>query len=163
MGLPFLLPHCPPLCGSIAFQIGLGKFHGRVLPNFSGMKVVLHFYKPSIHCNQKREGPKTHSTLTAFNEPRRPCSPDLFHTIQTFNLTQHTDCLLIPSDEHHKIKDVQALCFHTTTGHVFFTVSISCLAHSHRCQQQKLSHYIIEYVHSPKAQTYFSIKCSQKH
>jgi hypothetical protein len=27
MGLPFLLPHYPPPCGSIALQIGLGKFH----------------------------------------------------------------------------------------------------------------------------------------
>jgi hypothetical protein len=49
MGLPFLLPHCPPPCGNIALQIGLGKFHGRVLPNFGGMKVVLHFRKPNIH------------------------------------------------------------------------------------------------------------------
>jgi hypothetical protein len=28
MGLPFLLIHCPPPCGSITLQIGLGKLHG---------------------------------------------------------------------------------------------------------------------------------------
>jgi hypothetical protein len=49
MGLPFLLPHYPPPCGSIAFQIGLGKFHGQVSPNFGSMKVVLHFRKLNIH------------------------------------------------------------------------------------------------------------------
>jgi hypothetical protein len=27
MVLPFLLSHCPPPCGGIAFQVGLGKFH----------------------------------------------------------------------------------------------------------------------------------------
>jgi hypothetical protein len=27
MVLPFLLSHCPPPCGSITFQIGLGKLH----------------------------------------------------------------------------------------------------------------------------------------
>jgi hypothetical protein len=69
-------------------------------------------------CNQKREGPKTHNTLTAFNEPRRPCSFDLLHTVQTFDLTQHTNCLLTLSDEHYKIKDVQVLCFHTTTEQI---------------------------------------------
>jgi hypothetical protein len=61
----------------------------------------------------KREGSKTHSTLTTFNKPRCPCSPDLLHTVQTFDLTQHTNCLLTISDEHYKIKDVQVLCFHT--------------------------------------------------
>ncbi len=69
-------------------------------------------------CNLKREGLKTHSTLTAFNEPRRPCSPDLLHTVQTFYHTQHTSCLLTLSDEHYKIKDVQVLCFHTTTEQI---------------------------------------------
>jgi hypothetical protein len=29
--------------------MGLRKFHNRVLPNFGGMKVVLHFYKPNIY------------------------------------------------------------------------------------------------------------------
>jgi len=28
MVLPFLLSHCPPPCGGIAFQVGLGKLHG---------------------------------------------------------------------------------------------------------------------------------------
>jgi hypothetical protein len=55
--------------------------------------------------------------MTAFNEPRRPCSLDLLNTIQTFELTQHTNCLLTLSDEHYKIKDVQ-VCFHTTTEQV---------------------------------------------
>ncbi len=49
MVLPFLLPHHPPPCGSIAFQIRMGKFHGRVSPNFGGMKVVFHFCKPNIY------------------------------------------------------------------------------------------------------------------
>jgi len=81
-------------------------------------------------CNQKREGPKTHITLPAFNEPRRPCSPDLLHTVQTFDLTQHTNCLLILADKHHKIKDVQVSCIpHNNIAG--FTVSISCLAYSH--------------------------------
>jgi hypothetical protein len=49
MVLPFLLPHCPPPCGGIAFQVRLGKLHNQVLPNFGGMNVVFHFRKPSIH------------------------------------------------------------------------------------------------------------------
>jgi hypothetical protein len=61
---------------------------------------------------------ETHSTLTPFNKPRRPCSPDLLHTVQTFDLTQHTNYLLTLSDEHYKIKNVQVLCFHTTTEQV---------------------------------------------
>jgi hypothetical protein len=52
--------------------------------------------------------------VTAFNEPRRPCSPDLLHTVQTFDHTQHIDCLL----NHYKIKDVQVFCFHTTTEQI---------------------------------------------
>ncbi len=49
MGLPFLLPHYPSQCGSIALQIGLGKFHSRVSPNFGGMKVIFFFCKPNIY------------------------------------------------------------------------------------------------------------------
>ncbi len=49
MGFPFLLPHCPPPCWNIAFSVGLGKFHGWMLPNFGGMNVVFHFRKPNIH------------------------------------------------------------------------------------------------------------------
>jgi hypothetical protein len=49
MGFPFLLPHCLPPCGNIAFQIELKKFHSQVSPNFGGMKVVFYFHKPSIH------------------------------------------------------------------------------------------------------------------
>jgi hypothetical protein len=37
MVLPFLLFHCPPPCGGITFQVGLGKFHGRVPANLGGM------------------------------------------------------------------------------------------------------------------------------
>ncbi len=37
----------------------------------------------------------------------------------------------------------------------YFTVSISCLAHSHRRHQGKLSYYITDYIHSPKAQAFF--------
>ncbi len=49
MGLPFLLPHHLPPCGSIALQIRLGKFHGQMSTNLGGMKVIFHFHKPSIH------------------------------------------------------------------------------------------------------------------
>jgi hypothetical protein len=84
------------------------------IPRNVGYKI----YKKLLYCNQKREGPKTHSTLTTFNEPRRPCFPDLLHTVQTFDLTQHTNCLLTLSDEHYKIKDIQVFCFHTTTEQV---------------------------------------------
>jgi hypothetical protein len=49
MGLPFFVPHCLPPCGSIAVQIGLGKFHSWVSPNFSNMKIILHFHKPNIY------------------------------------------------------------------------------------------------------------------
>ncbi len=45
----FLLFHCPPPCGGIAFQVGLGKLHGRVSSNLGGMQIILHFRKPSIH------------------------------------------------------------------------------------------------------------------
>jgi hypothetical protein len=118
--------------------------------------------KVETYCNQKREGPKTHSTLTAFNEPRRPCSPNLLHTVQTSENTQHTNCLLTLLDERHKIKTIQVPCI-PHNNRASFTISISCLAHSHRSQSGKLFHYITDYVHSPKAQARFPIKCSQKH
>jgi len=70
----------------------MGKAHG----------IASSFLNNKLACNQKREGPKTHITLTALNEPRCPCSPDLFHTVQTFDLTQRSSYLLILSDEHHK-------------------------------------------------------------
>jgi hypothetical protein len=49
MVLPLLLSHCPPPCGDIAFQVRLGKLHGRMPFNLSGMQIILHFHKPSIH------------------------------------------------------------------------------------------------------------------
>ncbi len=49
MVLPFLLSHGPLPCGGIAFQVGLGKLHGRVPSNLGGMQIILHFRKPSIH------------------------------------------------------------------------------------------------------------------
>jgi hypothetical protein len=49
MVLPFLLSHYPPPCGGIAFQVGLGKLHGRVPSNLGDIQIVLHFYRPSIH------------------------------------------------------------------------------------------------------------------
>ncbi len=70
---------------------------------------------PYMWVSPKREGPNTQSTMIAFNEPRCPCFPDLLHTVQTSDNTQHSNCLLTLSDEHYKIKDVQVFCFHTTT------------------------------------------------
>jgi hypothetical protein len=49
MALPLLLSHCPPPCGSIAFQVGLGKFHSRMSSNLNGMQIILHLRKPNIH------------------------------------------------------------------------------------------------------------------
>ncbi len=49
MVFPLLLFHYPPPCGGIAFQVKLGKFHGRMLSNLGGMQVILHFGKPNIH------------------------------------------------------------------------------------------------------------------
>jgi hypothetical protein len=49
MGLPLLLSHCPPPCGDIAFQVELGKLHGRMSSNLGDMYIILHFSKPSIH------------------------------------------------------------------------------------------------------------------
>jgi hypothetical protein len=49
MALPLLLSHCPPPRGGIAFQIGLGKLHGRMPSNLGGMQIILHFRKSSIH------------------------------------------------------------------------------------------------------------------
>jgi hypothetical protein len=49
MVLPFLLSHCPPPCGDIAFQIGLAKLHGRVSSNLDGMQIIFHLCKPSVH------------------------------------------------------------------------------------------------------------------
>jgi hypothetical protein len=49
MVFPFLLPHYPPPCDGIAFQVGLGKLHGGVSFNLGGMQIILHFRKPSIH------------------------------------------------------------------------------------------------------------------
>jgi hypothetical protein len=49
MVLPFLLSHCPPPCGGIVFQVGLGKLHGRVPSNLGDMQIILHFCKPRIH------------------------------------------------------------------------------------------------------------------
>jgi hypothetical protein len=42
----------------------------------------------------KEEGPKTPSTLAAFNKPRDPCFPDLLHTHQTSENTQQAKFLL---------------------------------------------------------------------
>jgi hypothetical protein len=50
------------------------------------------------HCNQKEEGPKTPSTLAAFNEPGDPCFPDLLHTNQTSEHTQQAKFLLTLSN-----------------------------------------------------------------
>jgi len=47
--LPFLLSHCPPPCGDIAFQVGLGKLHGRVPSNVGGMQIIFHLCKPNVH------------------------------------------------------------------------------------------------------------------
>jgi hypothetical protein len=92
----------------------------------------------------------THITLTAFNEPRRPCSPDLLHTVQTFDNTQH---ISLPTDPFRRTlqdqKCTNALLPHNNRTN--FAVSISYLSHSHRCQLGKLSHYITDYIHSPKA------------
>jgi hypothetical protein len=49
MALPLLLSHCPPPCGDIAFQVQLGKLHGRMSSNFGGMYIILHLHKPNIH------------------------------------------------------------------------------------------------------------------
>jgi len=49
MVIPFLLFHCFPPCGSIAFQVRLGKFHGQMSSNLGGMQIILHFGKPNIH------------------------------------------------------------------------------------------------------------------
>ncbi len=49
MVFPFLLSHYLPPCGNITFQIGLGKLHGRMSSNLSGMYIILHFDKPNIH------------------------------------------------------------------------------------------------------------------
>jgi hypothetical protein len=40
MVFPFLLPHCPPPCGGITFQVRLGKFHGRMWSNLGGMQII---------------------------------------------------------------------------------------------------------------------------
>ncbi len=58
------------------------------------------FTHPSfwLWCNQKEEGPKTPSTLAAFNEPRDPCFPDLLHTNQTSEHTQQAKFLLTLSN-----------------------------------------------------------------
>jgi hypothetical protein len=37
MVFPFLLSHCLPPCGGIAFQVRLGKLHGQVPSNLGGM------------------------------------------------------------------------------------------------------------------------------
>jgi len=49
MALPFLLFHCLPPHGDIAFQAGFGKLHGRMSSNFGDMYIIFHFGKPSIH------------------------------------------------------------------------------------------------------------------
>ncbi len=46
----------------------------------------------------KEEGPKTPSTLVAFNEPKDPCLPDLLYTHQTSENTQTAKFLLTPSN-----------------------------------------------------------------
>ncbi len=37
MAFPFLLSHCPPPCGGIAFQVGLGQLHGGMPSDLGGM------------------------------------------------------------------------------------------------------------------------------
>jgi hypothetical protein len=51
---------------------------------------------------------RTHASMFSWSTPHS----------STFDHTQHTSCLLILSYEHYKIKDVQVLCFHTTTEQI---------------------------------------------
>jgi hypothetical protein len=68
--------------------------------------------------------------------------------------TQLTNCLL----DHHKIKDVQELCSHTTTEQIS-----QHTPHLHRCQQKGNVLITLQtYTHS-ESTSLLSAQCSQKH
>ncbi len=98
----------------------------------------------------KIEGPKIHSSMTAFNKPRRPCPPYLFNTVQTSVNTQLTDYLL----NHHKIRDVHELCFHTTIEHNLQHTSLPSPIHTdvNRGELFPLHYKLYTF---PKAQAFF--------
>jgi hypothetical protein len=95
--------------------------------------------------------------MTAFNEPRRPCSPELLDTVQTSDHTRLTNCLL----NHHKIKDVQELCSHTMTEQILQHTSPASPIHRDVIKGE-LFHYITDYTHF-ESTSLLSIQCSQKH
>jgi hypothetical protein len=88
----------------------------------------------------KREGPKIHSSTTDFNEPRRPCSLELLDTVQTSENAPFTNCLL----DHHKIKDMQELCSHTTTKQISRHMSPASPIHTHSSTKRECSYYIAD-------------------
>ncbi len=105
---------------------------------------------------------KTFNVQTAFNEPRRSCSPDLLHRIQTFDRTRHTNCLLTLADEHHKIKDIQMSCI-PRNNRASFIASIPYLGHSHKCQQNETLSLHYTLCTFPESTSLLSSKGSQKH
>jgi len=75
--------------------------------------------------------------------------------------TQHTTYLLTLSDKRHEIEGMQAFSSYTITEQDFDGF-ISCLTHSHKYQQGKLSCCITDSVHSRKHKLAFRLRCSQK-
>jgi hypothetical protein len=116
------------------------------------------FYEAFIklcHCNQKER-------VRKYTAQRLPSTNPGVHVLlnystQTSENTQLTNCLL----NHHKIKDVQELCSHTTTEQMLQHTSPASPIHTD-VNKRKLSHYIIDYTHS-ESTSLLPVQCSQKH
>ncbi len=66
--------------------------------------------------------------------------------------SENTNCLLTLPKAHYKIRDVQVLCFHTTTGQISHHPSPASPIH---INASKGNSFITNYIHCPKAQAWF--------
>ncbi len=106
----------------------------------------------------KKEGPKSHSTLTACTTPSVHVFPIFCTRFTPLIITQHTDSLLTLTNAHGMTRDIQVLRFHSTTvqnSHRAFPTS----PHSHKSQPRTFFHHKLYTL--PKSTSMIPIKCSQ--
>ncbi len=115
------------------------------------------YYGWMSNCNQKERVRNSHNTLTA-------CTTPSVHVFSIFStqfkpLIFHNTLTAYWLFQMHITRSKTYKCFASThNNRADFTASISCLTHSHKCQQGKLSHYRL-YTLS-ESTSLISIKCS---
>jgi hypothetical protein len=124
------------------------------LTSWVSFSAMVNSFSPLTHCHQKKEGPNITQHIDCFQRTQAPMFS--WSTPYSSGLRHHTTHWL-PTDSFRRTlqnhRRTNALLPHNNRAD--FTVSISCLVHSHKCQLGKLSHYITDYTHSPKAQACF--------